>query len=362
VLLEGGGGSTGGAPLSADALDRIEDRADGGLFFAVRNNAPRCVDGTPCTVATEATDCAGKGRGKCITPVDAYSVVAGLLNPRILASAEPGAVQGLDDPDGGQVVLQVDQGAPGNNVIAKVPDLATLIVLPAATAEGALGSFVDDDGFISGIASFIRTSVGGPGPTVGGILSWQDVTEGPFPPALLPYNLPVPTGLPANVWGQEKEVTRIDRMGLTFITPASNFTDWYYPSGGLGVTGGIGLDSSQLSVGRGRRDIENLTQAANINVPVIAFGGTNGLTPVPASYLGFAQSIGPCTAPSCSGAPRVVSATVPNPAFPTLGGVAGGFEVFLSEGYAHIDIVSGEDDADNQVIGPLIDFLDRNVQ
>jgi len=361
VLLEGGGGST-GTPPSADALDRIEDRADGGLFFAVRDDAPRCVDGTPCTPATEATDCAGKGRGKCTPPVSAYAIVPGLLNPRILASAEPGAVQGLDDPDGGQVILQVDQGAPGNNVIAKVPDLATLAVLPDATAEGALGSFIDDDGFISEFATFVRTSVGGPGPVEGGVLTWQDVTEGPFPPALVPDNGPAPTALPAASWGREKEITRIDRVGMTFITPGSNFTDWYYPSAGLGVTAGINLDSTPLSVGRGRRDIENLTQAANVDIPVIAFGGTNGLTPVPGSYLAFAQSIGPCTAPSCSGAPRVVSATTPSPAFPTFGGVAGGFEVVLNEGYAHVDVVTSEDDADNFVVGPLLDFIARNLE
>ena len=53
VLLDGGGGST-GAPLTDDELDRIEDKADGGLFYAVRDNGPRCVDGTACTVATDA--------------------------------------------------------------------------------------------------------------------------------------------------------------------------------------------------------------------------------------------------------------------------------------------------------------------
>jgi hypothetical protein len=124
----------------------------------------------------------------------------------------------------------------------------------------------------------------------------------------------------------------------------------------------INLDSSALSIGRGRRDIENLTQAANIDVPVICFGGTNGLTAVPGSFTAFASSIGPCTAPSCTGAPRVVSATNPNPAFPTFGGVAGGFEVHMSEGFSHVDIVSAEDGPDNDVIGPLSDFLDRNVQ
>src|SRR4029077_11020741 len=45
VLLEGGGGSPGGASLSTDTLDRIEAKFDGGLFGAVRDNAARCVDG-----------------------------------------------------------------------------------------------------------------------------------------------------------------------------------------------------------------------------------------------------------------------------------------------------------------------------
>ena len=41
---------------------------------------------------------------------------------------------------------------------------------------------------------------------------------------------------------------------------------------------------------------------------------------------------------------------------------AGGFEVHLSEGYAHVDIVTAEDDADNNVTGPLLDFLARNLE
>ncbi|HJW69143.1 MAG TPA: hypothetical protein VJ829_07290, partial [Candidatus Binatia bacterium] len=89
VLLEGGGGSTGGAFLTNDTLDRIEAKFDGGLFGAVRDNAPHCVDGTtPCTIATEATDCAGQTPPKCTLPTTAYSLVPGLLNPRILAAGE----------------------------------------------------------------------------------------------------------------------------------------------------------------------------------------------------------------------------------------------------------------------------------
>jgi hypothetical protein len=390
VLLEGGGGSTGGAPLTGDTLDRIEAKFDGGLHGAVRDGAPRCVDGaTPCTIAGEAVDCGGQVPPRCTPPVPAYAVVPGLLNPRILSVGELTALQAALDPDGGETLVRVDQGAPGNNAVAKVPDLATLAALPRATAYGGLGSFLDDDGVVATVASFVATSLGAPGPVVDGLQTWLDVTEGPLPAAVLPDNGPPPTALPGVRWGQEKEVTRFDRMVTTFYDGATNFTDLYYPSAGQSVTtvsgvcgGGtcavgnvgapcatddecsqsVGLDSTALSVGRGRRDIENLTQAARIDIPVIAFGGTNGLTPVPGAFTAFATSIGTCTAPSCDGTPRVVDRSSPDPAFPTLGGVAGGYEVVMAEGFAHLDVVVAEDDADNPIPAALVAFLKRNVQ
>lgn len=390
VLLEGGGGSTTGAPLTDDALDRIIARADGGLFGAVRDNAPRCVDGTtPCTVASEAADCAGQAPPKCTPPTTAYSVVAGLLNPRILSTVEVVGIQGITDPNSGEALLSVPQGAEDNTAIKKVPDLATLSVLPIGTVQSGIGSFLDDDGFVSQFAFFVATSLGEPGPTVDGLATWHAIDDGPISAAALPDNGPAPTDLPGRVWGREVEATSFDRMLPTFYAGGSNFTDWYYPASGLGTTtapgvcvGGqctagnvgascandsqctqsINLDSSPLSIGRRRPDIENLTQAAAIDVPVIAFGGSNGLTPVPGNYLGFAQSIGACTAPSCTGAPRVVNAAAPSPAFPTFGDVAGGFEVYISEGYSHVDIVTAQDDATNHVIGPLTAFLARNVE
>jgi pimeloyl-ACP methyl ester carboxylesterase len=388
VLLEGTAGSTAGAPLTADTLDRIEAKFDGGLFGAVRDNAGRCVDGTTaCTLANEGTACAGQTPPKCTLATGAYST--GLLNPRLLASAQTTALQALSDPDTGANILIQDQGSAGNNAVAKVPDLASLSALPPATAEGGLGEFIDDDGLVASLAPFIACSVGAPGPIVGGLTTWLDITEGPMPPSVIPDNGPPPTSLPAGVWGQEKEVTRMDRMVLNFFAGHTDFTDWYYPASGLGVTSvtgvctsgtctvgkvgsacsaaadcnqAISLDSTALSVGRGRRDIENLTQAGNIDIPVIAFGGSNGLATVPGAYVPFAQSIAPCTAPSCTGAPRVIDATTPNPAFPTFGGPNGGFEVHISEGYAHVDILTAEDDANNNVLAPLSAFLDRNVQ
>jgi hypothetical protein len=181
------------------------------------------------------------------------------------------------------------------------------------------------------------------------------------------------------------------RMAVNFYKGRTNFTDTYYPNAGPSVTsvtgvctsgtcsvGNVGapcstaaqcsqsvnLDSSALSIGRGRRDIENLTQAANIDVPVFAVGGTNGLAVVPGAYTPFATSIGVCTAPSCDGTtPRVVDASNPNPAFPTFGGIAGGFEVVMAEGFAHLDVVCAEDNPPTNPITPaLLAFLERNVQ
>jgi len=364
VLLEGGGGSTAGTPPTSDTLDRIEARFDGGLFAAVRDNAPRCVDGaTACTVATEAVDCAGLVPPVCTNPQTSYSTAGGLLNPRILASSEPSAIQGRSDPDGGQIIIQVDQVGANSSAVDKVPDLATLAVLPQATVHGGIGSFVDDDGFIAGLATFVATSVGAPGPVVGGLTTWQDSTE-TIPASALPNNGAPPTAFPPSTrWGDEKEVTRFDRLLGTFVAGGTNFSDWYYPSSGLSTTSGlVGLDSTPLSVGRGRRDIENLTQAAGIAIPVIGFGGSNGLAPVPASFRGFADSIAPCIATSCDGSPRVVDAAVPSAAFPTYGGAQGGYEVYISEGYAHVDVLTAEDDATNQVVAPLAAFVARNTQ
>jgi pimeloyl-ACP methyl ester carboxylesterase len=395
VLLEGIGGSTGGAfTLTNDSLDRMIAKADGGLYGAVRDNAPRCVDGTtPCTIATEATDCAGQTPPKCTPPTTAYAIVPGLLNPRVFAQAEIGAIQSVTDLNTGQVLPQVDQGAPGNNPGAKVPDLAALAFIPPATVEGAFGFFLDKDGLVaSSIAPFVAVSVGEPGPTVNGLLTWKDILHGPLTPE--PSAGPPPTTLPGSRWGADLEVTRLDRVLVAFFAGRTNFSDWYYPNAGPSTTSvagvctagtctvgnigapctanaqcsqAIGLDSTKLSApppaGRGRCDIENLTQAAQIDVPVIAFCGTNGLVPVPGLYTPFARSIGLCTTGSCDGTtPRVIDGNQPNPAFPTFGGVAGGFEVFVNEGYAHLDVLTAEDDANNHVIGPLADFIARNIQ
>jgi len=248
--------------------------------------------------------------------------------------------------------------------VKKVPDLAALAAIPAATVAASFGTFVNKNGAIAKSLTFVAMSVGEPGPTLDGVLTWKSILDGPLTPVA--DRGPPPTSLPAGPWGPDKEVTRIDRAVFSFFAGATNFSDWYYPQAGPSTTTGINLDSTKLSApspaGRGRCDIENLTQAPQINIPVITFCGAQGLATVPGVYTAFAQSIGTCTAPTCDGTPRVIDPITPNPAFPTFGDKAGGFEVYVNEGFAHLDVVTAEDNADNHVVGPLVDFVARNAQ
>ena len=180
-------------------------------------------------------------------------------------------------------------------------------------------------------------------------------------------------------------------MATTFYVGGTNFTDLYYPSAGPSVTsvtgvctagfctvGNVGAACSDgratarsrststrraLSIGRGRRDIENLTQAANIDIPVIAFGGTQRPRDRAGRLHAVRRSIGVVHRAELRRRRRAWSiASTPNPAFPTFGGVAGGFEVVMAEGFAHLDVVTAEDNADNPVPAALVAFLQRNIQ
>jgi hypothetical protein len=120
---------------------------------------------------------------------------------------------------------------------------------------------------------------------------------------------------PNDTWGNEKEVARVDLLFSFLRTQQRNFGDSYFASSGLSHhVGPFGRNVRRAvwiprpcRVGRGRPDIENLTQAPAIDVPVIAFGGTNGLTPTTASFEGFAKSIAVCNASTCNGTARVLA-------------------------------------------------------
>jgi pimeloyl-ACP methyl ester carboxylesterase len=371
VLLEGGGARLSDAPASEEILDLIEARFDGGLHGAVRDQAPRCIDGiTACSADTAINDCNAFTNASCVEPVAAYSEVAGLLSAQLFAVSEVNGLDATKNGDTVQSILQLDQnGIEGNNAIAQVPQLNALGLLlgdGAASSATLLGKFLDDDGAAANLASFLATSIGDEGPIVDGVQTWLSKGED-IPPEAFSDNGPAPETLAdISVWGMEQEPSDLEgRMLPIFYRGSTNFTDWYYPSSGLSVTVGLGLDTTELSapppLGRGRSDIDNRTQAQAIDIPVIAFGGSNGLTPVPASWLSFASAIASCAAPTCDGmSSRILDRANPNEAFPSYGGVAGGFEVYISEGYSHVDIVTADNDETNNVIGPLLNFIARN--
>jgi cysteine-rich repeat protein len=407
VLFEGGGSALPSVVPNSDSLDLIIAKADGGLFHAVKNGDARCVDGTACPGGD--ADCAGVPlpvgavTNKCVQAVEAYtgadtSAPLVLVTPQVHAAGDVAAIQARVDPDG-QSMIQVDFGA--GKATDVVGGLGILGALPPSTTAAAVGFFLDDD--FSPVSAFQASlgfsSNGGntkpfgfflPGaPYAPDVLRTWDNIDQPMVPA--GANGPVPDNGPAtspnDTNGQEKEVTDVRVMTTLLFSGGINFGDSYFASSGLSVTTAdgvctagtcsagnvgvacttnaqcsvsLGLDSSPLSVGRGRPDIENLTQATAIDVPVIAFGGTNGLTPTNGSFKAFAESIGDCTAPSCDGVtPRVVNPLTINTEY---GGINGGFEAHLSEGYAHIDVLSAEDDpSHNHVYDPLMAFLERNL-
>lgn len=380
VLLEGGGGAVPSTPPTSDDLDRVIAKADGGLFHAVQDGAARCVDGTPCTADADCAAVAlpaGAATNKCVAAVEAYTGAnpAGIafINPRIQAAGHAAGIQGVLDPDG-LVGIQQDFGS--STAVNNVAGLGILRALPPSSVAAGVGFFLDDD--FSPVAAF-RASFGysnnGPNNVLFGLVvpgpAFSDPyrlwinSDQPQPPQAIPNNGP-PTATLSQVWGQEKEVTDLNRFFPVLFAGGTDFGDWYFASSGLSVTSELnppgvfgGLDSTPLSIGRNRPDIENLTQAAAIDIPVIAFGGSNGLTPTAAGYKAFANSIGACTAPSCMGGPRIVA---DDPITPTFGSVAGGFEVYIQEGYAHIDVLTADDDpAHNDVLGPLLAFLTRNT-
>ncbi len=129
----------------------IEARFDGGLYGAVRDQAPRCIDGnTACSVKTAAADCAAFNNTSCVEPVGAFSEVKGLLSPQLFAIAEVDTLDAHNNNDTVPSILQQDQnGIEGNNVIAQVPELNILIPLVGNTPASSitlLGKFLDDDG------------------------------------------------------------------------------------------------------------------------------------------------------------------------------------------------------------------------
>ena len=155
-----------GASLSADEPDEatlglIEARFDGGLYGAVRDQMPRCIDGqTARAIDTAATDCAAFDNTSCVEPELAFSVIPGLLSTQLLTISEVAALDASLNDDTVASILQRDfNEIPGNNVIAQVPELSILTPLVGNSSVSSvtlLGKFLDDDGLAAAVATIAR--------------------------------------------------------------------------------------------------------------------------------------------------------------------------------------------------------------
>lgn len=146
--------------------------------------------------------------------------------------------------------------------------------------------------------------------------------NGPRPPATDPPRL----------WGVEVEPTPLlDLLEIQYA--ASNFVEWYFLSGRTGLDGAYGIDSSALVAesvaASGAEGPLVLTQQANVDVPVLCIGGSNGLAPLESSFATYLASIATPAADQ---------------------------EVEIVEGYAHLDVLTA---ADNAAVPLVTDWIAR---
>lgn len=104
---------------------------------------------------------------------------------------------------------------------------------------------------------------------------------------------PLPTATP-RVWGNEVEVTDLDDI-LEIQALPSNFVEWYFGAGRPSLDAQYGVNSSalvaQYVAATGSEGPLVLTQNANVDVPVLGIGGSNGLAPLESSFATYFGSI-----------------------------------------------------------------------
>jgi len=243
--------------------------------------------------------------------------------------------------------------------IAKTFPLSILFGAPMAT-ETIAGAFLDDDTSpVSALAGSFGFSDDGPNALVPAgvfpgagefylltddldpqtIRKWKNFDDPTLPscppnaPEVSPGCAlrnngprPLPTDPPVQ-WGDEKEVSDI-RDALGIFAARADFIEWYFVSGRVNLDFQFGRDSSAL----GDESLLAVTQTANVNVPILGIGGSNGLTPSERSYASYFGAVATPLADE---------------------------EVFIAEGYAHLDVLTA---ADNVTVPPIVAWVNRLLQ
>ncbi len=208
--------------------------------------------------------------------------------------------------------------------------------------EAVVGLFIDDD--FSSVGAF-RASVGfssnGPNVSQPGLFGgppfylaapatedpvrlWQNIDD-PALPTCPPGEPDVSPG--CALQGEQVEVTDMEEfLPLLFGDP--DFIEWYFVDGRVDLDFSYGRDSSAL----GDESFLAVTQNASMDLPVLAIGGSNGLTPTPDSFADYLGSI--ATAPADR-------------------------EVVIIPGYAHLDVITA---TNNAAVPVIADWVNRLVQ
>ena len=283
---------------------------------------------------------------------------SGVIPPTLGPAAEISGLAGVHRPDQQSIVQQTPVfGGPPFNIIIEAP----------TTNEGIVGLFLDDDfepftafraslGFTDNFLNNYLAGGGGFGDFYlavglpGGLREWKHFDDptlpvcGPgddktlSPGCAILDNGPRPApDAPPQIWGIEAEVTDIQEV-LSLLFVDSNFSEWYFLSGRTNLDLSFDRDSSALvaehlaQTGGVSEGPLVVTQNANVNIPVLCIGGSNGLTPVESSFADYLGSI----------------------ATP-----AEDVEIFIAEGYAHLDVLTAQD---NLALPPLVDWINRLLQ
>jgi len=137
---------------------------------------------------------------------------------------------------------------------------------------------------------------------------------------------PAPTDPPAR-WGVTAEPSDLYEL-LRNQFGDTNFLEWYYQAGRLSLDAAYGRDASSL----GDESRLAITQNATMDKPVLCIGGSNGLAPTEASFQGYLSSIATPAADK---------------------------EIFIAEGYAHLDPLTA---ANNEAVPVITDWVNRLLQ
>jgi pimeloyl-ACP methyl ester carboxylesterase len=244
------------------------------------------------------------------------------------------------------------------------------LLLSAPSSNRALGGlFLDDDfspigafraslGFTDNGPNQLVTNLPGFAPfylaapaTGGGLRQWKEYNDPTLPTcppnvanvspgcALLdngPPSDPLNPADPARANGDEVEVTSLTDFFMTQFGKGNGF-EWYFSSGRPNLDFAYGRDSSVLVAESLALDPNDegplvITQNAAMNVPVLAIGGSNGLTPEPKSFTGYLSSIATPAADK---------------------------QVVIVEGYAHLDVINA---TNNGALPPIVAFVNELIQ